>query len=121
MSELPSPPLASEGRRLIRRAEVQRRIPFSMVHIWRLEKARQFPRRLSIGPNAVAWFADEVDQWIESRIRAPGRVPKRREAADSSGKLGIADEPPKPRLYRGPLAGLRSWEPRNDDPEMARG
>jgi prophage regulatory protein len=84
MPELLMPSLASEGRRLIRRAELQRKIPFSMVHIWRLEKKSEFPRRVSIGPNAVAWFADEIDEWIEGRIRAGGRAPRRREAADAA-------------------------------------
>ncbi len=84
MLELSIPPLASEGRRLIRRSELQRKIPFSMVHIWRLERAGQFPKRVSIGSNAVAWFADEVDAWIEARIRAGGRAPTRREAADAA-------------------------------------
>jgi prophage regulatory protein len=84
MSELPMPSLASEGRRLIRRAELQRKIPFSMVHVWRLEKRGEFPKRVSIGPNAVAWFVDEVEAWIEGRIRAGGRAPTRRESADAA-------------------------------------
>ena len=70
------PPLSSGGRCLIRRAELQRRIPFSMAHIWRLEKQGEFRRRVSIGPNAVAWSEDEVDRWIESCWRtggSPGR------------------------------------------------
>lgn len=84
MSELSMPTLAAEGRRLIRRSELQRKVPFSMVHIWRLEKQSAFPRRVSIGPNAVAWFADEVDAWIEGRLRAGGRPPMRRGAPDAA-------------------------------------
>jgi prophage regulatory protein len=67
------------GRAIIRRAELQRVVPFSMVHVWRLEGRGEFPRRIRLGPNSVGWFADEVAAWCESRIRAGGRAPKRRE------------------------------------------
>jgi prophage regulatory protein len=82
MSEILS--TALDGRRLIRRAELQRLVPFSMVHIWRLERESRFPRRVLIGPNAVAWYADEVAAWIEGRVRAGGRAPQRRGAADAA-------------------------------------
>jgi prophage regulatory protein len=69
---------------LIKRAELQRLVPFSMVHIWRLEKRDEFPRRVQLGPTSVAWYLDEVQGWIESRIRAGGRPLKRREAGDAA-------------------------------------
>lgn len=68
----------SAGRRIIRRNELQRIVPFSMVHIWRLEKRGEFPKRIQLGPNSCGWFADEVAAWCESRIRAGGRAPKRK-------------------------------------------
>jgi prophage regulatory protein len=71
------------GRAIIRRAELQRLVPFSMVHVWRLEKRGEFPARIQLGTNAVGWYLDEVQGWLESRIRAGGRAPKRREAADA--------------------------------------
>lgn len=40
-------------------------IPYSFQHIWRLEQAGKFPKRLRIGPNRVAWMYEEVDEWIE--------------------------------------------------------
>ncbi len=73
----------SAGRRIIRRNELQRIVPFSMVHVWRLEKRGEFPKRIQLGPNAIGWFADEVAAWCESRIRAGGRAPKRRGAGDA--------------------------------------
>lgn len=70
-------------RVLIRRAELRRRVPYSDVHIWRLERDGLFPHRVQLGPHAVAWFEDEVDAWCSSRIRAgahspPGRWKKNR-------------------------------------------
>ena len=62
---------------IIRRAELQRRVPFSMVHIWRLERDGKFPTRIQLGDNSVGWFLDEIDGWMKNRIRAGGRTPKR--------------------------------------------
>ena len=72
------------GRVLIKRAELQRLVPFSMVHIWRLEKRGAFPLRVQLAPTSVAWYLDEVQGWIESRIRAGGRPLRRREGGDAT-------------------------------------
>jgi len=45
-------------------------IPYSFTHIQRLEPAGLFPKRLQLGECRVAWFYDEVMEWIESRPRA---------------------------------------------------
>jgi prophage regulatory protein len=62
-------------RRLIRLPEVLRRVPYSATTIWRKEKAGQFPRRVQLGPMASAWYEDEIDTWIESRVRQAGKRP----------------------------------------------
>jgi prophage regulatory protein len=51
-------------------------VPFTRMHIDRLEKRGRFPRRFSYGANSVAWVADEVDAWVHDRIaaRAPAKV-----------------------------------------------
>jgi prophage regulatory protein len=41
-------------------------IPYSFQHIWRLEQAGKFPKRLRLGANRVAWLYDEVVEWIEA-------------------------------------------------------
>ena len=48
-------------------------IPYSRMHIDRLEKGGQFPKRVPIGGNSVAWLEDEIDDWIKGRaaLRAP--------------------------------------------------
>ena len=45
-------------------------IPYSFAHIARLEKAGDFPNRIKLGACRVAWFSDEVDEWIDSRPRS---------------------------------------------------
>jgi prophage regulatory protein len=45
-------------------------IPYSFAHIARLEKAGGFPNRIALGACRVAWFSDEVDEWIDSRPRS---------------------------------------------------
>jgi prophage regulatory protein len=43
-------------------------IPYSFQHIARLEKGGQFPQRVQLGPNRVAWLCIEVEDWIASRV-----------------------------------------------------
>jgi prophage regulatory protein len=45
-------------------------IPYCFAHIARLEGAGKFPKRLRLGACRVAWYADEVEDWIDSRRRA---------------------------------------------------
>lgn len=53
--------------RLISSKELRQLIPYSLMHIWRMEKAGRFPRRISLGPNRVAWSLSEVADWQEAR------------------------------------------------------
>jgi prophage regulatory protein len=43
-------------------------VPYSTVHIWRLEKRGEFPRRVPLGRARHGWVEDEIDDWIASRI-----------------------------------------------------
>jgi prophage regulatory protein len=45
-------------------------IPYHPAHIARLEAAGQFPTRVRLGACRVAWYADEIEEWIASRPRA---------------------------------------------------
>lgn len=45
-------------------------IPFSPNHLRRLEAHGQFPRRIRIGANRIAWLRDEVEQWLANRVEA---------------------------------------------------
>lgn len=43
-------------------------IPYSPQHIARLEAAGQFPKRIRLGRNRVAWLLMEVEEWLDERI-----------------------------------------------------
>lgn len=43
-------------------------IPYSNVHLLRLEKDRRFPRRIRIGGGRIAWLESEIVDWIQERI-----------------------------------------------------
>jgi predicted DNA-binding transcriptional regulator AlpA len=47
-------------------------VPFSRAYLLKLEKRRQFPQRVRLGPNSVAWRLDEIQAWIEMRSAARG-------------------------------------------------
>ena len=49
-------------------------VPYTRKHLIDLEKREQFPARVRLGENSIAWVADEVDAWVEARIRA--RAPR---------------------------------------------
>ncbi len=42
-------------------------LPWSREHLWRLESAERFPRRLELSPQRVAWLEDEVIAFIEAK------------------------------------------------------
>ncbi len=58
------PPISD---RLIDAAERRALVPYSDMHIWRLERQGKFPRRIKIGPNRVAWLLSEVLAWIAGK------------------------------------------------------
>jgi len=43
-------------------------IPYSRMHIRRLELKGQFPKRVRLGECRVAWLTQEVERWIQGRI-----------------------------------------------------
>jgi prophage regulatory protein len=45
-------------------------IPYCFAHLARLEAIGGFPLRVKLGACRVAWFADEIEEWIETRPRA---------------------------------------------------
>jgi prophage regulatory protein len=42
-------------------------IPFSRVHIDRLQNAGQFPKKIKLGTNTAAYLEHEIAAWIEAR------------------------------------------------------
>ena len=50
--------------------EITQLIPYSQNHLRRLEAQGNFPKRIRIGANRVAWLREEIDHWIEARVAA---------------------------------------------------
>lgn len=83
--EPPDPP----HKRFLRFVDLEAAgVPFSRMHLDRLERAGQFPQRVQLGIGTVAWIGVEVEAWMQQRIAArseprpprrgarPGRKPK---------------------------------------------
>ena len=57
----------SPEARIIGSAELTQRVLFSPVHIWRLERRGEFPKRIKLGEHRVGWDLNEVIAWVEAR------------------------------------------------------
>jgi len=57
------------SRKLVSKKELKSvyGVPYSFTHIARLEQAGDFPKRIKLGQCRVAWFADEIETWIDER------------------------------------------------------
>lgn len=58
---------APAAPRFLRFKEVGQMCGLSRTSIWRMEREGRFPERRRIGPNAVRWLTDDVENWINSR------------------------------------------------------
>lgn len=54
--------------RFITSAEVQTQTSLSRATIWRLIRAKKFPRSYQLSPGRKGWRQKEVDTWIASRV-----------------------------------------------------
>ena len=61
------------ARRLIRFPEVQRRTSKSRAAIYVAINRGDFPRPVKLGPKSVAFFEDEIEQWLAD-LAEHGRV-----------------------------------------------
>ncbi|MGH8580890.1 MAG: helix-turn-helix transcriptional regulator [Gammaproteobacteria bacterium] len=62
-------------RRFMRLPEVLHKVGLCRTSIYQKMKTGEFPRSYPLGDHvrgdrAVAWASDQIDGWIESRIRA---------------------------------------------------
>jgi predicted DNA-binding transcriptional regulator AlpA len=90
-----------EQRRIIRKAELLKKVPFSYPTIWRWEKVGRFPSRVRLtdpgqsygggyGP-PCGWWEHEIDAWLASRVRVAGPPPAPEPKA--SKRVRLYDEP----------------------------
>jgi prophage regulatory protein len=54
-------------------------VPYSKPHLWRLERAGKFPKRVPIGPSRYAYLESEIDDYIRALVAA-------RDAGATDGK-----------------------------------
>jgi prophage regulatory protein len=58
------------GDRIISRKELRMLVPYSDMHISRLEKAGRFPPRIRVGDARVGWSFREVQEWMAAKKAA---------------------------------------------------
>jgi prophage regulatory protein len=46
----------------------QKGIPYSKVHLWRLEREGKFPKRVPLSESRHGWAESEIDDWIAERM-----------------------------------------------------
>jgi len=80
--------MSKRSVRIIGRSELKQYVPYSAVHLWRLERQGRFPRRISFGANRIGWDLDEVLAWVdECKARRPQRLSKVTPPRGSSNEL----------------------------------
>jgi prophage regulatory protein len=84
--------------RVLTKDELRDRVPFSDVHIARLEGRGLFPRRIRLGANRVGWLEHEIDEWLAARAAERDSAPPA--------------EPNAQRVAAGRKGGTRRWAKR---------
>ena len=74
--------------RLLTCRQVQRVCGLSKSTLYRLMRTGVFPEPLKIGPKAIRWRADEIQEWVESRPRARGESTTSANPLPSQGSRG---------------------------------
>ncbi len=59
-----------ESNTFILAQELTGLVPFSPNHLRRLEAQGDFPRRVRVGANRIAWLRAEVEAWLAGRVEA---------------------------------------------------
>lgn len=58
------------GFRVIRIDELCERLQLSRSWIYQQIALNKFPRPISLGTRAVGWIESEINEWLESRVKA---------------------------------------------------
>ena len=58
------------NRTICRLPEVIARTGLSRSTIYNLIQKGEFPSQINLGPRAVGWVENEIDDWIEERVNA---------------------------------------------------
>jgi prophage regulatory protein len=68
-------------------------IPFSRMHIWRLEKNGQFPKHVLLTTNTTVWLETEIDAWLAARIASRDRGESTLGARTASQRRSESSDP----------------------------
>jgi len=58
------------SRRFLRLKEVRQQVGLGRSWIYGKIQAGEFPKPYPLGARAVAWLSDDIERWIDSRIKA---------------------------------------------------
>ena len=61
------------GKRLLRMNEVLRIVGLGKTNLYSKLKRHEFPQPLSLGARAIAWRAEDIDEWIDRLPRVEER------------------------------------------------
>lgn len=61
--------VSASTKRLLRRKQVEEKTGLSCSSIYQAMQEGTFPKPISIGPRAVAWVDNEIESWIDEKIR----------------------------------------------------
>jgi len=53
--------------RILNSNEVVKKIGWSKVTVWRMERAGLFPKRINLSDRRVGWAESKIEDWLDSR------------------------------------------------------
>lgn len=56
--------------RIIDFKQLKELVPYSRVHIARLEQSGKFPMRVQLGEHRCGWVYEEVQDWLQRKAEA---------------------------------------------------
>lgn len=67
--QVSQPPAPAAPVRLLKFPGVRDRIPVSRSTLWRMIQRGEFKKPVRLTGNSVAWWEDDVNDWIEQRSK----------------------------------------------------
>jgi prophage regulatory protein len=55
-------------QKVLRLAELQKRVPRSRSRIYEDMARGEFPRPVKLGPRSVGWLEHEIEAWLAARV-----------------------------------------------------
>ena len=69
-------------RTILRLPQVMKRTGLSRSTIYLRISEGRFPQPISLGPRTVGWIEEEIDSWIEERVKASRLLKPEEDAND---------------------------------------